>query len=288
MARVRWERTTPWRQGSLLSAASVAALGLNDGCSPEEVAVVVISHDCDLAQPAEAEPNVEIIVGRFVAGKVDGNFSHCKNPRRLHVECTGGRQACALNLEAGCKRGIAKESTDDTPGLAEHVPCENHRLATRERRLMQRWLAARYLRTAFPDEFDRRLHKCTGVAERLGKAFKETGKFVVAVFFDVDAGQELVRQGEDDPYELHVTLLYSTSEDPDAAQAAATSAAQQVREIFERGCFARDQGSWRWIELLGVDVISDQALSYADSVELTKWNADHVSLKAEPEQPVLS
>lgn len=248
--------------------------------------MVVISHDCDLAQPVESEPVVEVIVGRFVAGKIDGNFSHCKNPRRLHVACSGGPHACALSLDAGSKRSLAKESAEEAHGLAAHVPCELRRMAVRERRLMQRWLAARYLRTAFPDEFDRRLHKCTGVAERLGKAFKETGKFVVAVFFDVDAGEELVRDGEDDPYELQVTLLYSTAEDPGAAEAAAASAAERVREIFEQGCFIA--GVWRWIELLGVDVISDRALTYADSVELTKWNADHVSLKAEPEQPVLS
>jgi hypothetical protein len=282
----RWERTTPWRQGSLLSAESVAALRLNDGCAPDEVVVVVISHDCDLAQPVESEPVVEVIVGRFVAGRIDGNFSHCKNPRRLHVACTGGRHSCVLSLDAGSKRRLAKEPANDEPGLADHVPCELHRLAARERRLMQRWLAARYLRTAFPDEFDRRLGKCTGVAERLGKAFKDTGKFVVAVFFDVDAGEELVCEGEDDPYEVHVTLLYSTTEDPAAAEAAANSAAARVREVFEQGCLI--EGVWRWIELLGVDVMSDQALTYANSLELTKWNADHVSLKAEPEQPVLS
>jgi hypothetical protein len=80
-----WNRDTPWRQGHVLTNASSVALGV---LREEDAAValaVVISHDCDLAQSPETEPAVEIIVARRVQA-ADGNFTHAKNSRRLHLK----------------------------------------------------------------------------------------------------------------------------------------------------------------------------------------------------------
>ena len=65
----------------------------------------------------------------------------------------------------------------------------------------QRWLATRYRRAAFPDEFERRLND-TGVSKRIAKILEPLGKHLVAVFFDVDEGIEHVRNGEGDLYVL--------------------------------------------------------------------------------------
>jgi hypothetical protein len=173
--------------------------------------------------------------------------------------------------------------------LADFAPSPEIAMTQKERRTLRRWLAARYDREAFPDEFDRRMKEETRVAEHLAKAFKETGRFIPAVYFDVDDGEEHMRQGADDVYTLVVTLLYSTDEDPEAAEKAAEQAARRVKEIFRSRCIAKDERGierWLWIELQGVEVMSDHALTYAHSLHLTKWQADHISLRADPQQPI--
>ncbi len=254
------------------------------------MAVVVVSHDCDLAQPSDSEAFVEVVIGSFLDTPPDGNFTNCKNLRRLHIECSAGTTNRVLDLDTSKRLLLPKDLVEGARiAMIQHEPCEQHRMTARERNTLQHWLSARYKRAAFPDEFDRRLKSETGVAERLAKAFKDSGEHVVAVFFDVDQGEENTRDGEDDPYELTVTLLYATGDDPQVSKAAAVAAAIKVTEIFNTRCFLK-KGSvqaWRWIELQDVEVIADTALSYAQSQLLTRWHADHISLRTDPPQPML-
>lgn len=282
-----WDRSTPWRQGAILTSEAAKALRLRSDRAPEHTAVVVVSHDCDLAQAPELEPTVEVIVGRFI-DKPDGNYMHCKNVRCLHLPFTAGSRLCTIELEPRNRIPLPK-ATGQVIALADFTPSLESGMTYREHRTLQRWLAARYDRAAFPDEFDRRLKEETRVAEHLAKAFRETGKYIPAVYFDVDDGKELLRQGADDPYKLIVTLLYSTDEDIEVAEEAADQAARRVKEIFRSRCIAKDESGvekWRWIELQDVEVMSDRALTYAQSLYLTRWQADHISLRADPQQPI--
>lgn len=283
-----WDRSTPWRQGSVLTAEAAAAFELFSHRSPNDTAVVVISHDCDLAQSVEREPVVEAIVGRFVE-KADGTYTNCKNLRCLHLPYSPSSDGCAIELEQQ-KRVSLKKSANAGAGVADFAPRNDISLTHQGRRTLQRWLAARYDRSVFSDEFDRRLNEETGVAEPLAKAFKESGKYIPAVFFDVDDGEELCRNGANDPYQLIVTLLYSTDESAEAGEKAATAAKKRVEEIFESRCSIRTaEGTvhWQWLELQAVEVMSDQSLTYAQSLLLTKWQADHVSLRADPQQSMV-
>ncbi|MDF5872344.1 hypothetical protein P4112_09175 [Pseudomonas aeruginosa] len=159
-------------------------------------------------------------------------------------------------------------------------------MSGQERSIFQRWLAARYRRSSFPDEFDRRLRD-TKVAERLAKLFKDSGNHIPAVFFDVDQGMERARDGSDDLYELSILVLYKTDEDPEIAEEAAQAAVKAIEELFENRCRTGEGKTWKWIELIEIDVISDEALTYSQSLNLTRWQADYVSLRSDPEQPIL-
>lgn len=280
-----WMRDTPWRQGLWLSAESVQALGISPGEPAEELAVVVISHDCDLAQNPENEPVVEVIAGRVVA-ETNGTYTNTKNLRRLHLPCTAGTRQVIVELDATGKRLVAKRASDVTPGLAGHVPEPSVKLRPEELRILQMWLAARYRRAAFPDEFDRRLKDETKLAERLGSLFKTTGSHISAIFFEVDGHREVPHSGADDPYELRIVVVYSTQHDPAAARQAAAHSAAQIEAEFAKRCKDKVTGQWRWIELAGVEVLSDEAITYAMSQRLLKWQADHISLRADPVQPV--
>ncbi|WP_244322458.1 hypothetical protein [Pseudomonas luteola] len=282
---VSWERSTPWRQGHLVSKETLVQLGITIGDDDELVAIVA-THDCDLAQSAVSEPEVELILGKFLECELNGNYTHCKNIRRLHLMLSGTEQHQRIELDTGRRIRVPKEHEDPSKALASYEPPQHILMKGAERSIFQRWLAARYRRSSFPDEFDRRLKDQTKVAERLAKAFKDSGNYIPAVFFDVDTGLEKKREGEDDLYELSIVILYSTEDDPDAAEIAAETVAKAIESIFKNRCKIEGADAWKWIELLEVSVISDEALTYRQSLQLTRWQADHISLRSDPEQPI--
>ena len=276
-----WKRKTPWRQGHLLSSESVVALGLPISQSGSRSVGIMISHDCDLAQDAKTELNVEIIIGRLI-DSANGNYSHSKNPRCLHLSCTGGTDHAAVELFATEKHCIPKEGAN---GLATHVPNEKLLLTPKEVMILQHWLAARYRRSAFPDEFDRRLDSETKLRDALVKILRPTSTHIRAVFLDVDEGEERQREGENDCYVLSIFLLYSTETDPAAAEKAAKLAAQAIEKVFKSKCCS-DGRTWKWIELVECLPISDSAMTYKQSQEFKRWQGDHISLRSDPPHPM--
>jgi hypothetical protein len=284
----QWERETPWRQGQLLTTDAIDAFRLGGAVTSQDVAALVISHDCDIAQGTDAEPVVELIVGRYIE-TAKGSFTNCKNLRRLHLDCTGGSTPRTIELQVGDRTKVPKSAITG-PSLGEYSPRRDITLTYRQRRILQRWLAARYERASFPDEFDRRLKDETGVAERISAALNDSGNDIVAIFFDVDSGEEIARVGKEEPYELAITLVYSTAADPSKAEQSAKDAATRIKDVFTRRCRSKNEkndGDWHWIELTDIAVISDEALTYAQSQYLVRWYADHISLRADPIQPML-
>jgi hypothetical protein len=275
-----WDRQTPWRQGHVLTHETAVALQLLR-VENTDLAVVVVSHDCDIAQSGEVEPCVEMIIGRRVAA-ADGNLTHAKNPRRLHLPAQENGNAMYLELWAKDKCLVPKDR------LAAHLPNEAITLMPRDRSVLQRWLAARYRRSAFPDEFEHRLQE-TGLHKRIAKILEPLGTHLIALFFDVDQGEEVERHGAEDLYTLTIDLLYSTEHDPMAALKAAENAAEAISVAFRERCFVSKKAAWEQIELLACEPISDEAMTYAMSTQLKKWNADYLSLRGDPaNEPMLS
>jgi len=281
-----WSRSTPWRQGYIVDSETLAQLGITiDGDDKKKLIAVVASHDCDIAQLAAGEPEVELVLGKILTDKLDGNYTHCKTARRLHLELTGTEHHLLCEFDASKRILVSKEHKDPSKALISYEPTHVSLMNGQERSIFQRWLAARYRRSSFPDEFDRRLRE-TKIAERLAKLFKDSGNHIPAVFFDVDQGMERTRDGSNDPYELSIMVLYKTDDDPDTAEQAALVAAKAINELFLSRCRTGKEQTWEWIELVEVEVISDQGLTYGQSLNLTRWQADYVSLRSDPEQPI--
>ncbi|MDA8248465.1 MAG: hypothetical protein M0Z28_04745 [Rhodospirillales bacterium] len=275
---VEWARDTPWRQGHVLPADATTALGVASPEQPNDTVAVVISHDCDIAQSPDVEPDVEIILGRRLPA-TDGNYEHAKNARRLHLSFSAGAERLIADLPATGKRLIRKSD------LAAFEPLMSIELDRNEHATLQRWLAARYRRSAFPDEFDRRLDE-TGLRDRLGKILKIYGTSISAVFFDVDSGLDVARSGQNDIYVVGIYLLYSTEADPAAAEKAANAAATAIRKAFLEKCSGTD-GVWLHIELVECEAIADRAMTVHQADHLRRWSADHISLRAGPAHPIL-
>jgi hypothetical protein len=222
---------------------------------------------------------VELVIGRRIED-VDGNYTHAKTARTLHIIFDGPAPLLAEFI-ATDKYHVAKEA------LAEFEPEAGFRLSPENRATLQRWLASRYHRSAFPDEFENRL-KGASLAKSLRKALKPHGALISAVLFDVDGGENIKRSGPDDVYVLDITLVHVTEPDFDAADAAANTARQKISAAFEKKLLNKETGEWQQIELRYVDVISEEALSYRHFTLMKRWRLDDLSLGAEPQQPVLA
>src|SRR3989442_1375917 len=189
-----WRRETLWRQGHVLDDKTVAKFGLRNAQAPNKTLVVVVSHDCDLAASPDKEPDVELIIGRQIE-KADGNFTHAKTARLLHIEFATPDGVKLVELAATKKVQVAKKD------FADHEPRQEFQLGSSGQSILQRWLAARYRRAAFPDAFEKRLNE-SGASARLSKILKPVGKHICGIFFDVDDGDEVQRTEPDDTYEL--------------------------------------------------------------------------------------
>ena len=272
-----WNRDTPWRQGQLLSSDAVASLGLRHPVEPEKTLVIVATHDCDLTQHPDGEPVVEVLVGRLLTDK-DGTYAHAKSARKLHVEFAG-TSACWGEFEANAKVNIDKWA------LNEFKPRTDATLSPEDQATFQMWLASRYRRSAFPDEFERRLTRETKLHEKIAKAVKPHGKLITGVFFDVDGNVEVTRKGPDDTYTLDITILHAADPDFDAAEKAALEAANAIEKAFNDKLFAPAK-KWQHIELHSCEALSESVLTYQMFKQLKRWRLDHISLAAAPQQPV--
>ena len=273
-----WSRETPWRQGHVLPDEASKALGLSHSESPERTFIVVISHDCDLAQAVGKEPFVELIIGRVIeAIKSD---SHAKSPRRLQIEFQGSEGPIAAEILATDKKFVKKND------LAPFDPKTDVALDAQGLSILQRWLAVRYRRSAFPDEFERRL-KDSKLPRRIEKALDTAGKYVVAVFFNVDDGDDYQHNGSDDPYRFGIYLLYDTTQDEVSAETAAQNAAEEIEKAFE-SAFQNKDNVWENIQLEYCDVIADGVMTYKDSLLFKQWRLEHISLEGNPLEAIFT
>ncbi len=274
-----WNRDTPWRQGRLLGNDAIEALGLHSA-APDQTVVIVATHDCDLAQTPEAEPLIEVIVGLLVTHK-DGNCTHSKNARKLHIEFAGEVVFWA-EFEATAKNSIDKRL------MNKFMPRPDARLSPENHAIFQMWLASRYRRSAFPDEFERRLtSKEFKIHEKIAKAVKPHGELIAGIFFDVDEGQEVTRDSPDDTYTLDVTILHAADPDFDAAEKAAQTVAEAIEKAFRDKLFNPTK-TWQYIELRSCEAISESVLTYQMFKQLKRWRLEHISLAADPQQSVLA
>jgi hypothetical protein len=271
-----WLDDTPWRQGHLLPRATTEALGLKHvhaGVDNDTVAMV-IAHDCDLNAATAKEPFVEVIVGVEI-DRIDGNNAAGKNPRLLDLPISGGTQSLLVRLDAREKTAVKKAD------LAGHEPCRSAHLTSNERRILQRWLASRYFRHSLPNEFGRRFDS---IASGFRKILQRTTSHIRAVFFDLDDGEEIEREGLDDCYSLRIYLIADSEGDPSVSMAEAQRAAADIAKLFREKFVVKNapQG----IELVDVQALSETQITLFDARRLTHWNGDHLSLGTDPQAPL--
>ena len=271
-----WTRDTPWRQGHLLSPVAALAVERSHPESPDLTCVVVISHDCDLANDAlQIEPNVEVIVGRRVQ-KGDGNYFWAKAPRTLHIDAQHGDFEAVIELVATAKQTIPKQV------LAAFPPDTSYALPGKSLSALRSWLGVRYNRAAFPDPFVTRLSQFK-VDKRLAKIIEPVGNLLSAVYFDVDGGKEIDRS-DGNPYELKIVLAYPPGDDPEQAADDVEKIETAITNLFEEKYFDQGSGKWNGIALKQCMSISEDDLPVSKARLLTQWRLEYMTIKADDDQ----
>lgn len=268
-----WSRKVGWRQGHVVPAEALMALGI---AHDADTLVMVVSHDCDLANDdLDAEPYVEVIIGRTLAA-ADPSLTRTKSPRTLHLELNCDGRAACVELVATQKHFIPKST------LATYRPDARYHLDPKGLETLRHWLAVRYARAAFPDEFVNRLRRVTKLADRLEKIVKkpEVDRAVSAVYFHLDTLEE--RDPEDPrPYELTVVLVYEPDADPLRSGDLAADTAERIRTEFRARCLVNEAAdTWRHIRLVDVLALSEEEITVSQAKALQQWRLEHISLKS--------
>jgi hypothetical protein len=258
-----WSRETPWRQGSVIPAAQAISLRLVDKKQSSKIAIV-ISHDCDLANDIEDEPDVEVIVGTLIESCLPDK-THAKNVRVLHISIDGpgGRKPVEL---------IAKNRFAVSKGKMSHFgPGESYSIGKIELETLRSWLAARYRRATIPD----------GLQTLVKDAFEDVAKkkdrpsALRGIWIDFEPELDRLEDGE--KYELWVVVVYSTSED--GAKGIALETAKQIGEKLKRKYFK--DGVWTKLDLRECVARSDTEFTYYDTHRYRLFRLEYLSLRAE-------
>lgn len=268
-----WTRDTPWRQGNILPTDAAKELKLTHQDTPDKTCVIVISHDCDLANGnLQIEPAVEVIIGRIVQNQ-DGNFSWAKSPRTLHLDVQHNNVKVVIELIATSKRLVPKNM------LAPFVPDATYSLSGKSLSVLRSWLSARYNRTAFPDAFVEQLSQ-TKTDRSLAKLIEPTSNLLSAVYFDVDGGKEIDRT-DGSPYELSIVLTYPPGDDPDQTADEVEKLEESIETLFSNKHFDLTTNKWSGIALKQCMSISEDDLTVSKTRSLAQWRFEYMTLKAD-------
>lgn len=268
-----WNRDTRWRQGHVLSSDAVAALGLQHlSVSGKSLCVVVISHDCDLANDdLQIEPDVEVIIG-CLPQKPESNYYWAKAPRTLHMDALKDSTPVVIELTATAKRLVSKKD------LAAFQPDAAYHLLGQTLSALRYWLGVRYNRAAFPDEFVNRLKK-KKMNDAIAKLMEPVGQYVSAVYFEVDGGKQ-IHHSQDSPFVLKIVILYPPGDDPEQTAAKLDELSNGIQNVFAKKYFDPANEKWNEICLEACLPISEDDMTVSKARLLTEWRLEYMSLRA--------
>jgi len=256
----------------VVPATAAQCLGLANPVDAANTCVVVISHDCDIANDnLLAEPCVEVIVGRVVA-KIEGNFAWGKAPRVLHYAAMRGLESVGIEVATSEKRCIKKME------LAGFEPDRSFQIDGKILATLRSWLGSRYNRASFPDAFVKRMQSAKADI-KLAKALESSGDLISFVYFDVDGGANIERL-DGDPYQLNIVLVFPPGAD---AEESADDAEKLAGEV-EQAVGARLSGG-KAIALRSCFAVSEDDLPVSKAKVLTQWRLEHMTLKSDNTQP---
>lgn len=221
MATGRQVKDNGWRQGSFLPAALVSELAAEHSCEGTTEAIV-ISQDCDVTHPElEAEPFVEILF-LHPLDKINPGLQDGKSSRMLHLVAHEGTGERFFQAQPWNKASVRREA------LASASPNSSLSLSSGTHRGMIQWVADRYTRTGFPDEFVKRIEAIDGALKKL---MKKDGGVFWRILVHLNSYEELDATTD---YEMDCAcVVWPEAWDDKKGQEKAKAAAAKLKQLLK-------------------------------------------------------
>lgn len=245
-------RANKWRQGCILLPEVLAPALRKELRLEANSLLYILTHDCDLVQPNfSKEPYVEVLVLRQIID-VDGSFVHGKNSRLLDLQIGESSYRASCHERHGLDRKL----------LAQSNPSEVHSIGEGTIDMIAEWMSKRYVRPAFPDEFNRRLGR---ESARIRKFFKKHGKDFNRIYIICDPLKEELK--EDTSYHLSVWLVLNDDDcSPESMQEVVTSLEQIL-------------GGCAGIEIGDCYAVNESELTLAHLRVMSLWDFDYLTYR---------
>jgi hypothetical protein len=250
------ERGSQIRQG-LLGWVHVSDAGENPVPVATGTLALVVSHDCDLVSAEEED--VEFLRADLV-DTCDGNLTYGKNPRWLQVALPDGSCVSAKMKDR------FRVPRDHIASVVERWQFEGRDLYT-----LQRWMAGRYSRSAFPDVFnDRRRPAKDAIKRILSRGAHSLSGLYIAI-----TDKEL-----EDEQDYEIVLVGAVPVDAYSDSAVRISAEKVVADV------ALQLQSQPGIVVSDFMALSESNISLNDLVVLKRLDFDDLSVRPKSVGPM--
>lgn len=252
-----------WRQGRVVQIADHGIFGERAPEILDGDRLIVISQSCDvIKQPDDAEPAIELIVGRSIDA-LQGNYTYNKNSRILHTALQTTSGDFPLSLLQNDKFVVDRVLLDGLTPDAD-VYLEREQINT-----MARWLASRYDRPAFPNEFNRRIDAVKRSDKKMRNAAKKISAVVSGLFVNILPFREL---DERENYSVNILALVPAGQDVDIESSEITGPVEAIANIMRAAnmdveCQIRKE---------------DQVPYSLFRNDFKPWDFDDISLRGDP------
>lgn len=250
-----------WRQGSTLPPSLYEHIVSSTGTVPGSAigTAFILTGDCNIVHhDFDVEPTIEVLWAT-AASAVDGNYTQRKNPRVLHIELGGGNPG---TLEFR----VTQHGRISRAHLADADPSTTPNLTTDQRRLLAEWWAVgRYLRSSFPDAFNRRLSAVNGKKKILENLLKGHRDDILGVFVKIKPDLELP---VDRSYDVILRMVLTSDAD------------RTRRDSIEAQCyepFLDNLQAANGLNVIDDDLLSEEDFPYSDSRRMHRLEYEHLS-----------
>lgn len=181
-----------WRQGSVVRRDEHGVVVDDSIRIPAEAEIIVISHSCDIAQGLEQEPSIELLIAQTVS-RINGNYSHNKNPRILHSTLTIASDPLGTATDVAFELRFTNKLVVPRQRLFGCKPDVGKQFSQRDLVTLAAWLGARYRRPELPTAFNDALERVDHDARRRRKLAKALNPHASGIYLELFPNAELAK-----------------------------------------------------------------------------------------------
>lgn len=221
-----------WMQGSVFSWEAIRELEKFEPllAYPPKTLFVILDNDCAVVnEDAAKEPFIEVVAATMI-NRGESPYKNRRNPRKLHLEVRAGGEIQWLSIDMAHRHYLNHDC------LREIAPDPKYTFDRDQKAILISWLAARYTRSTFPDEFNRRIGPAVSSMRKFFEGQDKAGsgadalRAILGIYFDLDSVDEL---SDEVNYGLSVLVLVA-NDAGEENQVCVEEYVELIREQFDR------------------------------------------------------